>query len=136
MKVMFAVSALSLAMLFAAAKPAHATTTAGELQTFCKNAEENHEKGAWTSDNGYCLGYVSSFNEMVSTHPIFRIDGKFYGLQIVKDFSNGDAVILFIKYMTDHPETRDKLAFTGLLSALMEAKLVAIVPVVEDSQTQ
>ena len=133
---MLAVSVLSLVALFATAKPVRTTTTAGELQSYCKTAEENREKGAWTSDNGYCLGYVSSFAEMISHHPIFRVDGKFYGLQIVKDFSNGDAVILFVNYMNAHPETRDKLASSGLLSALMDAKLVAIVPVVEDNQTQ
>ncbi len=136
MKVMFAVSVLSLVALFASAKPASANTTAGELQKYCSTVEANRTAGTWTSYNGYCLGYVSSFAEMTSSNPIFKIDGKFYGLQIVNGFTNGEAIILFVKYMEDHSEIRNKTASIGLLSALMDAKLVAIVPVVEDSQTQ
>ena len=137
MKAMFAVSVLSVVTLFASVKPVRATTTAGELQSYCKTAEENHTKGTLTAENGFCIGYVASFLQTANSHPIFRIEGKFYGLVLVKDISTGDAVVTFVKYMTAHPEkANDDLAHAGLLSAFLEAKIVAIVPVVEDSQTQ
>jgi hypothetical protein len=136
MKVMFAVLVLALATLFAAAKPASAATTAGELQSYCKTAEENHAKGTLTTENGYCIGYVSGFFDLVSQGTIFRIKGKFYGLIIVKETTTGNAVIIFAKYMTTHSENPNEDATGALLDALYEAKILAVVPVAENSQVQ
>ena len=137
MKVMFAVLTLSLMTLLATAKPAHATTTAGDLQSYCKTAEENHAKGTLTSDNGFCVGFVSSFLQMVSSNPIFRLNGKLYSLTLARSISTGDAVVVFVKYAAAHPEkANDDPANALLFEAFYEAKIVALVPVIENSQIQ
>jgi hypothetical protein len=137
MKVMFAVLVLALATLFTAAKPASAATTAGDLQSFCKDAEENHTKGALTTENGYCVGYIAGFLDLVSHGTIFRISGKFYGIMIIKDTSVGDAVVAFSKYMAGaHSVKPTDDASVAVLDALYDAKILAIVPVAENSQTQ
>lgn len=136
MKVMFAVLVLALATLFAAPKPASATTTASDLQKYCKTAEENHTKGTLTIENGFCIGYVSGFFDLVSQGAIFRVGGKFFGLIIVKETTTGNAVTIFAKYMETHSEPSDEDANAALLAALYDAKIIAIVPVAENSQVQ
>ena len=134
---MFAVSVLSLVALFASAKPASATTRAGDLKVYCETAEENHTKGTLTAENGFCMGYIAGFLQMVDSKPIFRIDGKYYVLTTARGITTGDAVITFANYMKAHPEkANDDPANVILLEVFFEAKVIAITPVVEDSQIQ
>jgi hypothetical protein len=127
---------LVAASLLMTAKPAHATITAGDLQGYCKDTAANREAGKPTVADGMCLGFVTGVLQFLDETPIFRVEGQFYGLQLVKDISNGDAIILFVDYMKTHPEDARKYATTGVVSALMDAKVLAIVPVAENSTTQ
>lgn len=127
---------VAILILLCPSQSSAARTTTSDLYSYCKNAEQDKSNGNPTITFGLCVGYVSGFLDMVDNNPIFRVKEKFYGLQMVKNITNGEAIILFVKYATTHPEAQNYPADGSLFEALVEAKVLAIVPVVENSQIQ
>ena len=44
--------------------------------------------------------------------------------------------LIFMKYMQEHPEYENKTAKATLIGAVIEARLVKFIPVMEESQIQ
>jgi hypothetical protein len=116
--------ALISALLLAGFEPAAAQTPAGSAGDFADHCREitplqARDEPALILMNGFCLGYLSG---LIGSNRLFQDSGRGRPFFCVPDWvSPGQARLVFLRYMDEHPEKRQDNAGSIVIVSLMAA---------------
>ena len=130
MKIKIAVAVLILAVAVLVFPTQVSAITAGELKEYCSGNLDD-PTGFHSICAGYVAGWIDGSNGMGT-----RIKGKVTMVVFENNTTPGQVIRVFMRYMETHPECENKSAKAALIGAVIEAKLVKFIPVVEESQIQ
>ncbi len=129
-----------LIAVLAVAVPAQAQNKAGDLASNCKayvaaSPETMKNPSEMPVQGTLCLGYVAGWMDAINGVSL-KFEGKYMVVLFADDVTVGQAIRVFVKFMSAHPEFENKTADQGLGLALVDAKLLGFKPVTSDSREQ
>ena len=130
MKIKITIAALILAIAVLVFPIQASAVTAGELKEYCSGNLDDP-----TPLHSICVGYIAGWIDG-SNGMGTRIKGKVIMVVFEDNTTPGQITRVFLRYMQEHPEYENKTAKSALIGAVIEAKLVKFIPVMEESQIQ